>query len=99
MNIRKYFLPTFLIIEVIYVWYGLYQAQFYEYDDNFGVIINCFLVSFVTLIALVVLWFYKRPLFKQNAVILLIWFLLASPLTIFIAVTNYEAIFKKGLSL
>lgn len=92
-------MPILLVIEIIYVWYGLYRAKFYEYDDNFGVIIHCFLISIVTLIALTVLFFYRRQVFKQNALILFFWFILASPFTVFIVIMNYKAIFNAELSL
>lgn len=98
MNFKRLIFTSVLTGQTIYIWRGLYNAQRFEYDDNFGIIIHCFLISLLTLIGLIIIWFVKRQWIKENILITVAWFLTASPITIFMVVTNYEAVFKVKLA-
>jgi hypothetical protein len=98
MKLTKYIFPVLLFLEIPYVWHGLYSAQFHAYDDNFGILLHCFFVSVLTLLAIVGLTIYKWHLVRQRALIIMCWFLTASPITIFLVVTNYKTVFGSGLA-
>lgn len=98
MKIKKYILPIFLLLEVLYVWHWLYKAQFYQYDENYGIILHCFFISFLTLLALIGFTIYKQQLVRQHALAIGLWFLIASPVSLFLVMINYKAVFGAGLA-
>jgi EamA domain-containing membrane protein RarD len=93
MKLVKLILPAVLAVETIYVWYCLYNAQFLEYDDNYGLMIHAFIISLVTLVALIIVWLKKKEWIKQNLMSMIAWLVLGSPLAIVLLVVFYQNIF------
>jgi hypothetical protein len=93
MKLVKLILPAVLLVETIYVWYCLYNAQFLEYDDNYGLMIHAFIISLVTLVALIIVWFKKREWIRQNLIPMISWLVLGSPVSVVLLVIFYKTIF------
>jgi hypothetical protein len=87
-----------LTVQTVYCWTTFYQAQFLEYDDNYGQLIHSFIISLATLVALTIIWFRKRQLIKDIKVAAIIWTFIGSPLTFIIAAIYYQTIFGTVLA-
>lgn len=97
LTFRKIILPLILILQTVYCWRCFYKAQFLDYDDNYGVLIRGFIISILTMIILIILWFKKKQIIKETIIANILWILLGSPLTFIIAIMYYENIFKASL--
>jgi uncharacterized membrane protein len=97
LNTKKVILPILLTGQTIYSWTFFYKAQFLEYDDNYGMLIHGFIISSVTLLILIIIWFRKRQWIKDTAEASIIWLCASSPVTLAIAAIYYQNIF--GLTL
>jgi hypothetical protein len=91
---RQIIFSSLLLIETLYVWYCLYNAQFLPYDHNYGLAIHAFIVSLVTLATLISLWLFKRALLRNLKIPIVLWFLFGSPFSIVILfMFLYETVF------
>ena len=98
MSLKKYILSLLLVIETVYVWTQFFEVQELPYDDNYGLLIHCFIISLLTLIILILLWFKRREFVKNNFVIVALWTLIASPMTLVLISIYYESIFGVTLA-
>jgi hypothetical protein len=74
--------PNSLMVVAMVVWTLLYQAQFLEYDENYGNILAAFFLSLGSTAALIFLLFKRRALvglFRWQTIVFLVF---SSPLTI-----------------
>ncbi len=78
-------------------WFMLYEAQFLEYDENYGQILAVFGLSSLMLIGAILCWFVNRSWVKRFKWQLLLYFISSGPITIAIAVFNYAEIFEAHL--
>jgi hypothetical protein len=69
-----------------------------EYDDNYGLLIHSFIISFLPLIFIYLVWFYKAAWIEVNSKVLVLWLLLGSPLTFGIVAIYYQSIFGASLA-
>ncbi len=81
------------------IWYNLYQAQFEEYDDNYGLLIGALILSIISFAAFSIPWFKRRVLLRKNIIQTVILCILNSPVTVGYVILNYEQIFKAQLKL
>lgn len=98
LRLRKIILPLLLTAQTVYCWTTFYKAQFLQYDDNYGLLIHSFIIALATLIILIVIWFCRRQLIKDNRVPVIIWTIIGSPLTFIVAAFYYDKIFGTTLA-
>jgi hypothetical protein len=98
LTLRNFILPLIFAIQTAYCWNCFYKAQFLEYDDNYGLLINGFIISLATLIIVALIWFKKRQLIKDNSIATIIWTIIGSPITFILAALFYENIFGTTLA-
>jgi hypothetical protein len=83
----------------ILIWSILYHVQFLAYDENYGALIQAFLLSSATLIWIVIIT-WRNPQFIRKCWWQTLGFmLLASPFTVIILATNYKAVFGAAIQL
>lgn len=93
MTLCKIILPLLLTVQTVYCWIAFYQAQFLQYDDNYGLLIHSFIIALATSVMLVIIWFLQPKQIKDNKLAAIIWAIIGSPLTFIVAAFNYEKIF------
>jgi hypothetical protein len=93
MRLHLIIVALLLVIQTAYCWFCFYNAQFLDYDDNYGLLIHSFFIAFVTLILLLIIWLRNRQILKKVGSFLLIWLVSGSPVTFILAALNYESIF------
>ena len=98
MSLKRYILSLLLVIETAYVCTQFFEVQELPYDDNYGLLIHCFIISLMTLIVLIVLWFKRRELVKSNFLVVALWTIIASPVTFALISIYYESIFGVTLA-
>jgi hypothetical protein len=96
-NLKKTISAFTLILLTALIWEQLYSAQFLEYDENFGQLIEIFLVSTALLVNGIVMIVKNSELVRTNLIVSILFLLINSPLTIFLVVSNYDTIFGTGL--
>lgn len=82
-----------LIFISVFIWRLELSARILEYDDNVGALILGFLLSCLVTLALAVLWFTSRAFIKNNKLIIAIFLITTSPLTLVIADFYYPDLF------
>jgi hypothetical protein len=93
-RLYKIFLPLLLLVQTAYCWYCYYAAQFLAYDDNYGLIIQGYLISVFILGLTVWLWFFKRQWIKENKFFVVLWLITGSPLVFTIVSIYYSTFFN-----
>jgi hypothetical protein len=83
---RKIIFSTAVLAEIICIWYWLYSAQFLPYDDNYGALIDAFLVSLLATAVLVFMWFKQRQWILQSLYPIIVWTVFGSPATVILIV-------------
>ncbi len=78
-----------LLLVTFAIWYLMYLAKHEEYDLNYGLAIQAFLISLVAVVIIIVLWFKKRDVIKSNKWITIIYLVISSPLSIFLFIELY----------
>jgi len=96
MNYSRIYSITLFLLTFI-IWYAIYSAQFLLYDENWGNILTTFFISIFTFIGILILFWKKRDLLRKTRWQTIAFLLLASPLTIYLVVDNYELIFGVAL--
>lgn len=89
--------PAILLLQTVYCWFCFYQAQFLEYDDNYGMLIHGFIVSLLTAAVLWLITPFKPAWVKTDYRVWLAWLVLGSPLTFILAAVYYSLIFGTSL--
>ena len=84
---------TSLFLVTLTIWIMLYNAQFLDYDDNYGNLLAAFFLSIFALVALTVLWFKWRHIIKTSKWHTILFLMVSSPLTIALVSINYPTIF------
>jgi hypothetical protein len=84
---------TSLVLATLTIWSMLYNAQFLEYDDNYGNLLAAFFLSVFASIVLTVLWFKWRHIIKNFKWQTILFLMVSSPLTIALVSINYPTIF------
>ncbi|HYE56168.1 MAG TPA: hypothetical protein VD996_15070 [Chitinophagaceae bacterium] len=98
MNLRNLIVTLILLAQTVYCWVAFYRAQFLAYDDNYGTIIHAFVISLFTLLALIVVLAVRTQWIKSNKILIILWLIMGSPITFFVASVLYENIFGGKLS-
>ncbi len=80
------------------LWILMYSAQFLTYDDNYGSLLVAFLLSIGTTFLLAIVWFQWKDIRKTCQWQIILFLLVASPVTIAIVCINYECIFGTMLN-
>jgi len=80
-----------------FVWIQLYNAQFLEYDDNFGQLIIVFLGSVALLVVGSITIIKKTKIVRSNLVVSIVFLVINSPLTVAWVAMNYEIVFGTSL--
>jgi len=80
---------TGLVLSAGSVWYFMYLAKQEEYDVNFGLAINAFLISLFSTIVICILWFKKRGVVKENKVLTVLYLVTSSPFSLFLFIEFY----------
>jgi hypothetical protein len=83
---RKIIFSIAVLAEIICIWYWLYNAQLLPYDDNYGALIDAFLVSLLATVVLSFMWFKQRPWILQSLYLSIVWMVLGSPVTVIVVV-------------
>ncbi len=91
---RNIIFPLLLLSQTIYCWVCFYNARLLEYDDNYGLLIQAFIISLVTLVAVAVCRIKKTYWRSDYKFPVLIWLLTGSPITFIIAGLYYQQIFN-----
>jgi len=89
---RLIYILTLILITGI-IWVGLYKVQFLEYDENWGLLIETFLISICSFFGLIFIWINWRFFIIENKWITILFLLLSSPISIILVTFNYELIF------
>lgn len=87
-----------LFFITLIIWVEIYQAQFLNYDENWGNLITAFLISIGTFFGLIFMWLNWRKIILACKWQTLLFLLLSSPITIVIIVFNYKKFFGVALS-
>ncbi|HEX2532255.1 MAG TPA: hypothetical protein VHK69_00890 [Chitinophagaceae bacterium] len=98
MQIKKIGILLLWILQAGWSWYCFYRAQFYPYDENYGLLIGGFLLSVAGLVAAVVYGWQKPRGLKGLGLPFILWLLLGSPVTFLLAALYYEVLFSACLS-
>src|SRR5688572_5567681 len=98
MKSRNFIMTFILLVQTVYCWITLYRAQFFPYDDNYGLMVHAFLVSLFTSFALIVVLAARTRWIKSNKVSIIVWLIVGSPISFFVASVFYESIFGSGSS-
>lgn len=87
---------TLIIISIV-IWRLLYIAQFLEYDINYGVLINAFLISVISFFILIFIRRNWKDFITTNKWITIAFLLFCSPLSVVIVIFNYSLFFGSNL--
>ena len=98
MKIGKVILPFLLVTQTVYCWNCFYQAQFLQYDDNYGLLLHSFFIACTTFLILTIMVIRIRHVISQNKMPIIIWAVFGSPFTYIIAAINYNKIFGTYLA-
>lgn len=79
-----------LSIAFVVIWLLMIDAKFEEYDRNYGAAIYAFLLSCLTIVGIIILWFTAKSFIKTNKWITIAFLITASPLSIFLVVWIYQ---------
>lgn len=85
--------PLLLLTQTLYCWYCFYQAQFFEYDENIGLLLHAFLISLATVVVVAILSYFRIRWVELNLWIWLIWVVIGSPITFVVAAIYCSDIF------
>ncbi len=89
----KIIYTSLIVILIANIWKLMYKAQFMEYDDNWGNLIVAFVIALCTNIIIALLWFKMRYIIKLCKWQTVLFFILASPITVAVVVLNYHFFF------
>jgi hypothetical protein len=98
LNLRNFILPIFLTLQTAYCWKCFYDAQFLEYDDNYGSLIRAFVISLLALLILIFVWLKRRHWIENSKLVAIVWLFLGSPATLAVAAIYYQEIFGTTLA-
>ncbi|GGA75702.1 hypothetical protein GCM10008015_15430 [Flavobacterium palustre] len=87
----------FLLLITGIVWNGLYQAQFLEYDLNYGSLIEAFLISVGSFFGIVFIWRKWKNFILENKWLTISFLIACSPVSIILVVCNYSIFFGENL--
>jgi hypothetical protein len=93
---RTIYIITLMLL-TSFVWIQLYNAQFLEYDDNFGQLIIVFLGSVALLVVGSITIIKKTKIVRSNLVVSIVFLVINSPLTVAWVAMNYEIVFGTSL--
>lgn len=93
----SYRFSILLILLIFFIWLFLFQAKDLPYDENFGSLFISFLLSLMTVLTIIWLFFKKRRLVHKNIILVVVFLLTSSPVNIYYVIMNYEYIFGKAL--
>jgi len=96
-NLKRTIYILTLLLLTTFIWVQIYRAQFLPYDENFGLLIMIFLISVALLVTGIILLIRKTKLVRQNLILTILFLIINSPVTIFLAVMEYEFIFGTHL--
>jgi len=91
-----YSIILFFVLSTI--WYLIYQAQFLPYDENWGCLIQAFLISVCSFFLLIFLWSNWKKIILDCKWQTILFLLFASPISVVGIVFNYEFFFGTTLS-
>jgi hypothetical protein len=82
-----------------FIWYNVYMAKISEYDENYGYIIWALVMSTLATISFAIFSFKRRTFFLNHKVLSILFFVLNSPITIFVVVYIYSILFGQFFKL
>lgn len=82
-----------LLVTASTIWLLLYNAQFLDYDDNYGNIITAFFLSVLATVLIIVMWFNWRYIIKTVKWQTVLFLVFCSPITVGIVIYYYSKIF------
>lgn len=94
----KYLLSWSLVIIIGLIWFLFYKAGDLPYDDNYANLLVAFLLSILTSLGLLFLFFKNRKILCTNLTIILVFLISSSPISLFYLALYYEEIFGKILA-
>jgi hypothetical protein len=86
-----------LAFATLIIWSLLYNAQFLEYDENYGNILSAFFMSLLFSMLLAVLWFKRRDILISHKWQTILFLIISSPITITFVIIKYQVIFDTVL--
>jgi len=96
---RPLLLSIALGLIFLIIWGLLYNAQFLEYDENYGNLLSAFMLSTGATIWLGVLQWIRPIILRASRWPVILFLLFASPVTVILVVLNYMVVFGHGLKL
>lgn len=93
-----YKLSFFLVFMVLIIWNSFYQAKDLPYDENYANILGGLSLSLLSVIGLLILFFKKREIIKNNLIAVLLFLITSSPISLYYALINFDYIFGKALA-
>lgn len=96
-QLQKIIYSTVLLVTTLTIWLLLYNAQFLDYDDNYGNILSAFFLSIAVTVLLIFLWFKWRDIIKAVKWQTVLFLVFCSPLTVGLVIFYYSEIFGEML--
>jgi hypothetical protein len=88
MNWNKIY-RIFLVVGLVAIWALMLIAKYEEYDVNYGLAINAFLISLAITLIIIILWFRRKLIIKRSSVLTMIFLITSSPLSLFVFIELY----------
>lgn len=89
---NRFFNISLLVIFCV-VWLNMYWANLAEYDQNYGYFIWSMILSFLTCLTIIILFFVRREFIKKSKMPCILFLLLGSPISIIAFIYSYQAFF------
>lgn len=78
-----------LCLSSIIIWILMLMSHRVEYDLNYELAIYAFLLSLVSTVMIVILWFMKKRIIKESFKITIAYLIFSSPISIFLFIELY----------
>ena len=88
-----------IVMIILITWLLMYTAHISEYDVNYGYFIYSMLISTLTIMGIVVLWFKRRIIIKENSLVTICFLTTASPVSILIFIELYQTLIGRYFKL
>lgn len=88
---------TALILITGFIWNGMYRVQFLDYDENWTILIQLFLISVCSFFGILFIWIKWKDFVKENKWPTILFLIGSSPISVILVVVNYAAVFGENL--
>lgn len=96
-QILKIIYLTVLILITGFIWNEMYRAQFLDYDENWGALIQVFLISVCSFFGILFIWVNWKEFIRENKWPTLLFLIGSSPISVILVAFNYAAVFGENL--